>query len=218
MQKLLLLAGALFSALPAYCANNKITSLPFFITDPGTYVLTGDMNSSASGTNPAAINISPSVSGPVVVDLKGYTIKGSAGFGLCVNIGIGFPARANAFPITIRNGTISNFSFGVWAVSSQGVSAFLSDLTVSNLTISLSQNAADSSAGIIWSYVNNSTISNCRISGGDWAIEDAQSQGGNTYSNVTAFGNDGFWILPVNSTPLTINHASVAAPAASPAP
>ena len=218
MKKLLLLAAALLSALPAYSANIKIASLPFFITTPGTYVLTGNMNSSASGTNPAAINISPSVSGPVVVDLKGFTITGSAGFGLCVNIGIGFPAQSNAFPITIRNGTISNFSFGVWAESSQGVSAFLSDITVSNLTINLSQNSADTSAGILWNFVNNSTISNCRITGGDWSVEDMQSQGGNTYSNVTAFGSDGFWIDPANSTPLTVNHASLAAPAASPTP
>jgi len=151
-----------------------------------------------------------------VVDLKGFTITGSAGFGLCVNIGIGFPAQSNAFPITIRNGTISNFSVGVWAESSQGVNAFLSDITVSDLAINPSQNSANTSAGIVWSCVNNSTISNCRITGGEWAVEDIQSQGGNTYSNVATL--PGFMIIPANGTPLTLSHASFAAPAASPAP
>jgi hypothetical protein len=72
---LLTAAFSLLSVLSAQAANIKISSLPFNITAPGTYVLTGNLTF-ASG-NQAGINVISNVSGPVVVDLKGFILAGS---------------------------------------------------------------------------------------------------------------------------------------------
>ena len=47
-------------------ATVKISSLPFNITAPGTYVLAGDLDVTTAG----GINISTALAGPVVLDLK----------------------------------------------------------------------------------------------------------------------------------------------------
>jgi hypothetical protein len=110
--------GLIMSALSALSANIPISYLPFAITAPGTYVLTGSLTFSSppSGDAVAAITVSTSISGPVIVDLKGFTLTGSAGNTLGVGIGTFAGTNApNTNPITIRNGTIKNFGFGVWA-------------------------------------------------------------------------------------------------------
>jgi hypothetical protein len=92
-------------------------------------------------------------------------------------------AVSNAYPITVRNGTISNFGFGVWAENvGQGVIAYLSDITVSNIVFNTAQNSAEDSTGVDFDFVNSSTISNCSFNVGDWGIRDLQSQGGNSYN------------------------------------
>lgn len=67
-------AFGLLSALSAPAANIKISSLPFAITVPGTYVVTGNLT--FPGTTNAAITISTDIPGPVIVDLKGFTLTG----------------------------------------------------------------------------------------------------------------------------------------------
>jgi hypothetical protein len=70
---LLLLAFASF-AIPSYAERpTVITSLPFIITTPGTYVLAGDLSSTVANVD--AIQISTATSGPVIVDLKGFTLN-----------------------------------------------------------------------------------------------------------------------------------------------
>src|SRR6516162_1270304 len=97
-----------------------ITTLPFNITAPGTYVLTGNLTSPPI-TNQngvfGAINISPTIPGPVVVDLGGFTLTGpgwSGTVGISIGIVIGLEyGPSNTYPITVRHGTISNFGTGV---------------------------------------------------------------------------------------------------------
>jgi hypothetical protein len=68
---------------------------------------------------------------------------------------------SNVSPITVRNGTISNFGFGVWAENiGKGVIAFLSDITVNNIVFHTAQNSAQDSTGVLFNFVNSSTISN----------------------------------------------------------
>jgi hypothetical protein len=108
---LLTALGLVLSAPAAQSANIKISSLPFAITAPGTYVLTGNLSFSEI-QNVAAITISTSVSGPVILDLKDFTLTG--GGGDSIGIGIGFFAGtnvSNTSPIAIRNGTLANFAF-----------------------------------------------------------------------------------------------------------
>jgi hypothetical protein len=91
---LLTALGLALSTLAAQSANIKISSLPFAITAPGTYVVTGNLSSSEI-QNVAAITISTSISGPVILDLKGFTLTGSGGDS--IGIGIGLFAGTNVF-------------------------------------------------------------------------------------------------------------------------
>jgi hypothetical protein len=75
-----------------------ISYLPFNITAPGTYVLTRNLtyNGGSSGT---AITISTTVAGPVVLDLKGFTIS-AVNPVFTVEIGDTVPHSPNTYPIT----------------------------------------------------------------------------------------------------------------------
>jgi hypothetical protein len=206
-------AFGLLSGLAAEAANIKITSLPLAITAPGTYVLTGNLTSPSAGT---AITIAASVTGSVVVDLKGFTLTGTGEFSTAVFIGdfSGTAAVSNEHPITVRNGTIPNFGFGVWGENvGQGVIAYLSDIDVDHIVFHTAQNSAQDSTGVLFDFVNSSTISNCSFNVGDYGIEDIESQGGNTYSNDTFFGmGEALRVIPANATVLGINHCNFAAP------
>ena len=95
------------STLAAKSAKFQISSLPFNITAPGTYVLTGDLSSSVPGV--PAIRISTALTGPVVLDLKGFTITANSSPGGSL-ISLGFQqTTTNTFPITIKNGTLTTF-------------------------------------------------------------------------------------------------------------
>jgi hypothetical protein len=162
----------IMSAFSAQSADIKITSLPFNITAPGTYVLTGNLTSSSTSSS-GAINISPAVAGAVIVDLKGFTITGPGEFSTGVGIGFVFGpgAVANAYPITIRNGTIKNFGFGVWAESG----TYLSNITVHNIVFYTAPNSADDSQGVSFNETNSSTVSRCTFYAGAYGIRDALS-------------------------------------------
>jgi hypothetical protein len=207
-----MVAFSLLSALSVQAANIKITSLPFAITAPGTYVLTGNLTSPSASN---AITIDASVTGPVVLDLKGFTLTGTGELSTAVFIGdfSGSAAVSNAFPITVRNGKISNFGFGVWAENVGQVVAYLTDITVNKIVFYTAQNSGQNSAGVLFNFVNSSTISNCSFSGGDFGIEDVQSQGDNTYNNDTFFGmGQALVVSPANSTLLGVSHCAFAAP------
>jgi hypothetical protein len=119
-------AFSLLSVLSSQAANIKISSLPFNITAPGTYVLTGNLTF-ASG-NQAGINVISNVSGPVVVDLKGFILAGpgaaqhpsSGSVGVLIGTLISgdftppVTGSLNTYPITIRNGTISHCTSGIY--------------------------------------------------------------------------------------------------------
>ena len=164
--------GLIVSALPAQSADIPISSLPFAITAPGTYVVTGNL-SYAAQTNTAAISIATNISGPVILDLKGFSLTGN--LGNSVGVGIGVFAGTfvpNAYPITIRNGTLQNFSFGVCAENN----ANLTGILVKNITFI-------TGVGVLFSQVKSSNINYCNFSGGSYGIEDELSAGGNSYNN-----------------------------------
>jgi hypothetical protein len=78
----------------------------------------------------------------VIVDLKGFTITSDVGtdFKACVSISGG----TGLYPITIRNGTITTFSEGVFANS-------VSNITVNNVVFD--QNIE----GVSFEFVDSST-------------------------------------------------------------
>ena len=131
--------GLIMSALSAQAANVIISSLPFTITAPGTYVLTGDLTCpAASGSPREAINIPSTLQGPVDFDLKGFTITGSGGLAIGVSIG---GQTSNLYPIIVRNGTFKNFGVGVQAQGS--LTTYLHDIIINKIVVFLSPGSAD---------------------------------------------------------------------------
>jgi hypothetical protein len=135
------------------------SQLPFTISAPGTYVLTGNL--SLSGFTPA-ITIATSVPGTVIVDLKKFTLTGG---GSNVGIQIGrFPTdqnTSNTAPITIRNGALTNFNIGI----ATSTLVPLCNITLNNLDINLTANSSPTARqyGIAFNRVNNGTINSCNI-------------------------------------------------------
>ena len=127
-------------------------------------------------------------SGTVIVDLKGFTITGNGGTSVGVTIGSAFtgPQVSNAFPITVRNGTLKNLDVGVWAQTGQGT--FLTDIEINNLTISCTVPAPNGiTACVEFGYVNSSTVRNCTFSDAIYGIREVLSNGGNLYTKVTFY-------------------------------
>ena len=176
-----------------------ISSLPFNITAPGTYALTGNLTSPPINNQNGvfgAINISPTIAGSVVVDLGGFTLTGpgpTGTFGISIAIVIGTDGGPrNTYPITVRNGTIQNFGTGVEPLT-------VSNITINNIVFNLA-NTSDSSAGVAGIYagsMDSSIVSNCIFNvngpptnnGKNYGIIDYFSTKGNSYSNNTFSAN-----------------------------
>jgi hypothetical protein len=91
----------------------------------------------------------------------------------------------NRFPITIRNGTLKNFDVGVWAETAQA--APLNHINVDNMTIFATTPAPNgNSAGIVFGgFIDSSTVSGCALYDSIIGIQDIDSNGGNSYTNIT---------------------------------
>jgi hypothetical protein len=125
--------------------------------------------------------------GPVVLDLKGYTITGTGGYSVGIGIWpLAYP-YSNLYPITVRNGTLNKFGFGVYAISQYG----LTTININSLQFLLD------TTGVYFQEVQSSTVHNCTFNGSihfidgsignaePYGIYDYDSQGGNHYTNDT---------------------------------
>lgn len=113
MQKRILLALALVVCLIASTAGAQtlinpanISSFPYTISKPGSYILTGNINVTTTGTN--AININTT---GVTLDLNGFSITGplNCTSGGCTPNVVSGGIISNYPDTTIRNGHISGF-------------------------------------------------------------------------------------------------------------
>jgi hypothetical protein len=214
---LLMAAIGLLSAFSAQASSIKISSLPFAITAPGTYVVTGNLTFPVHPTDNtvAAITISTAIQGPVILDLKGFTLTGAGGDSLGVGIGVfAGTGGPNSYAITVRNGSLVGFGFGVWAEGDNF--ALMSNITVNNLAVKLGPTGQPGNAtGVIFASAVSSTVNNCTFSGGATGIEDTASPGGNSYNNDTFVGMNPFLVTAQNGgIPQTINHCQFAGPPA----
>ena len=183
----------------------QIDSLPFNITAPGTYVLTGNLTCSLTRSGNewlGAINISTVIPGPVVVDLKGFTITGPGSNSFALTIGA-IASGANTYPITIRNGSIKDFEYGITASADSPYP--LTDVTVNNIAFAITSTGNAIGYGINFNRVGSSTVGNCIISGASYGIADSQSSGDNRYNNVT-FIDNWFPIIIANGAKIMLNH------------
>jgi len=101
--------------------GQDIDSLPYYITAPGTYTMTADLHQIGS----TAISIAAS---NVVLDLGGHTLSGAGGYdgGYGYGVGVG-PGVSN---VTIRNGTIEDFSIETGILLYQTTGCTVSGVTV----------------------------------------------------------------------------------------
>ncbi|HSP54851.1 MAG TPA: hypothetical protein VLS25_04615, partial [Dehalococcoidia bacterium] len=89
---------------PGSTGKNVITSLPFTISQPGSYVLNGNLTG-VSGQNGITVNAAD-----VTIDLQGFELAGVSGSGDAV--------QANSANVAVRNGTIRDWSgAGFYAIS-----------------------------------------------------------------------------------------------------
>ena len=119
------------------------------------------------------------VSGPIILDLKGHTITGAGESynSNAVNIS---GTSTNVYTITVQNGTITGFAYGVSTGNSKG--SELVAIKLSNLSISAAGVSVPTTAGFYIAFTANSTINDCAISNSVYGIYDFDSAGGNTYA------------------------------------
>lgn len=94
---------------------------PYSITQPGSYILTGNLAVSAAGTN--AINV---MTAPVTIDLNGFSISG-------VDNLVPTAIRDNVGQLTVKNGVIQNFGTGINSVGPD----IVLDLTTNNTNLGI---------------------------------------------------------------------------------
>ena len=177
-------------------AQTAITSLPFTITAPGTYILASSLtDANGSGTVPA-IQINAS---NVTIDLNGNYISNIPAGPTTQTIGINAFDRAN---LTIKNGLIVGFSAGI---------LLLGQSTNTNALIENVRLIFNVNGGIQLSNSRGAIITNCQISSTGFspsgsalnsnsvAIFDSVSLGGNVISNnVISQGTEAGIILGSN--------------------
>jgi hypothetical protein len=159
------------------------------------------------GTNPA-ITINGDIAGPVIIDLKGFTLTSDVPteFKPCVSIS----GSTGLYPITIRNGTITMFEQGVF------------DSGVPNVTVN-NVNFNQDVVGVDFRFVTGSTVNNCHFTvvgsniGGaaPYGISDYQTPGGNSYNNNTFVGIfSPLYVVSVfnSTTPLMLDRCQFAPP------
>jgi len=99
---ILLLATSTAYAETTNCT--AITSIPYTIGSPGIYCLTGNLSMGRIHGRAIFIGVDD-----VVLDLNGFTLEGTGGLAT-QTVGIKAYQRKN---ITIRNGTVRGFSYGI---------------------------------------------------------------------------------------------------------
>lgn len=127
--------------------RTPISSLPFTITQAGSYYLTGNLSTASNGI---LVNTSD-----VTIDMMGFTITGSTPDnhnGIEVNSN----HRGN---FTLRNGAVRRFRNGVYAPNTAGLSEGASVIGVSALEIGLTGIEVRSRNGL---------VRDCRVA---WATE-----------------------------------------------
>jgi hypothetical protein len=174
----------------------QISSLPFTISAPGTYVLAGNLTAPITPYKVGAINIATAIIGPVIVDLKGFTITGpgpwqSGGITDGIIIGSDGSGVTNPYPITVRNGTINNFGIAIESTTPDNLATVsLSNITIDNIVFNLPTTVdVIGIAGVWFNNTNSSIVSNCTFNlngttnGVTYGIGDHFSKGGNNYNN-----------------------------------
>jgi hypothetical protein len=185
MKTLLNLTLAFVAILSSHAApiaiplTTPISTVPMVITKPGHYYLVGNIFFNMPTPTSPSTAITVNAPGPVVIDMRGFTISGSTQYD--------FPAD-NYFTVdptgiliqssnvTVQNGTISGFWNGI--VASGSTVAYLTGIDLEGITFYQSDND-----GSEFTYVNNSIVRNCQYIRNYAGLYDDGTQTGNSYIN-----------------------------------
>jgi hypothetical protein len=119
--------------------GTPISSLPFTITQPGSYYVTRNLTAPGAGQNGIVVN-----SDDVTLDLGGFTLTG-----LDLLNGFGVSVGAGHKNVIVRNGILDHWNVGVNAQS--GAGGTYTDLTAVNSTIGM--------------WVVNAIVKDCTLDG-----------------------------------------------------
>jgi hypothetical protein len=214
--KLLMAALSLtMSALPSQAIAQRIpiSSVPFHITGPGTYELVGNLT--CSTPNVAAITIG-NITGPVILDFKGFTLTGLGqalypslvqnGPGIVIDGGYNSPGNANPNSVIVRNGTITQFTGEIQA-------SYLGNLSIRNMKLyGIPPNdGAGSDIAIALTFVTNALVSDSTLID-EIGIIDTASNGGNRYENLLISAHTPLQVNSFEVNDMTIEHCEFAPP------
>ncbi|MCX5888339.1 MAG: right-handed parallel beta-helix repeat-containing protein [Deltaproteobacteria bacterium] len=207
---LLALVGAVLWGQPVWAQDfyviagggvgTRITSLPYTISNPGFYYLTGNLSFSGTGTG---ITVA---SDDVTIDLMGFRISGpgSSAFGIYL-----FDGTTGHKNVEVRNGTLTGWQYGLSdgsAATSQNNRAL--NLRVKNCSqtgISLASGGGNQVKGCIADSCNigilvfSGAVSGCAATNCATGIYGAGTISGNTVSNIAGLGNTGIIITDASN-------------------
>ena len=173
-------------------------------------VLTQDLVCTGSGVIVGASGIT--------IDLKGFTLRGDRGLG-----DYGVDNSAGSVRVTIKNGVVRNFGYGLLASNSVDPSNIPDDVTVSNLLASGNQLVGIFIGGARASVKSSAAVGNNNVGifiSGNFARIQSSTSSGNDQGGIhidgsgariqssTASGNDGHGIqVAGDAAVITGNHA-----------
>jgi hypothetical protein len=198
-QKVVLTAAfsLIMSAFTAPAADITITSLPYSISVPGTYILKSNM--SVNGVFAAGITVDSAVAGPIIIDLKGLMISGLNNPGGAL---IYISDNPTASRITIRNGRLQGGPSG--SIYGVDVNRTLSRETVTNWVSNIHIKGIifdNLLTGVLFQQTNSSSVTDCAFTAAPRSavigINSIYSQGGNHYKNDSFDGNQSQQLLVV---------------------
>jgi hypothetical protein len=199
--------GLIMSALSTFAAPIQISALPFTISAPGTYQLTGNLVAPLTG---AGITINSPSAGKIILDLEGYTM--TVGDQDTAR-GVAILSNPTGSSITIQNGTFQNF----WVVIDVNPNAlaqtppYISNVHIENINFNYNRYN-----DVSFFNVNSSSVTDCTfLAGITVAIQDYYSQTGNRYANDSFNINNSvaLSIATIGNETQVLEHCHVEVPA-----
>jgi hypothetical protein len=181
--KLTIILSSMFLTCSMYAADlpiaTPISTVPLVITKPGHYYFVADLYFKMPTTTSPSTAITVNATGPVVIDMRGFTLNGAdridfptAGYITIDPTGI----LIQSSNVTVMNGEVYGFWNGLMASGSS--TAYLTGINLEGIEFFLSGND-----GSEFNYVNNSIVKNCHYIYNYAGTSDGFTQTGNSYIN-----------------------------------
>ena len=159
-----------------------ISSVPYTISVGGTYILTNSLTYSGAVGNAITVNASN-----VIIDLDGYQLfcsnSNNYAFGIYAN---------NVSNVSVKNGEIGGFTFGVY-LDYPGTG---SNVNFGHLVDGL--RFSNNEVGVLCHIGGGSVVKNCQFNGGYYGVEFNQGSGNRASNNVVSGSGYGFFSTGAN--------------------